>query len=98
LDSDQATFAIDVAPAQSAELAEPQTSAERDVEEVDVNVIRFGSEWIVRSELEQCLSYRIRVRDGKFFADEVLGRRQVGARCGVDDDQSLSYSIREHAA
>lgn len=53
LDSDQTPIAIDIAPAESTELAEAKARPESHVEETDVKAIRFVTESIVRRKLEQ---------------------------------------------
>ena len=96
--ANQPPIAINVAPAQRAEFAEPQTGADRDVEETDVKEIGFASAWIVGRELDERAPDRIRVRHGDLLADEVLSGRKVGPRGGISENQAVSDSVRQHLA
>ena len=97
-DADQAVVAVDVAPAECAELAEPEAGAERDVEETDGKEIRFVSERVVRCELDERRADRVGVLERDLLAGEVLGRREVGVRGRVGDELALPDGVGEHLA
>ena len=89
LDADQTPLSVDVAPTKRAQLAKTEPSAERDVEEVDVERSRpfpRGSAGPSSASAERMAS----ACPGGIRAREVLGRREVGAGGWVCDEQPLA--------
>ncbi len=85
LDANQSPVAIDVAPAERTELAEPKPGPERDIEEADEEEVWLATEGIERRELEERAPDSIRVRRRDLFPGEVLRRWQVGSRGRIGD-------------
>jgi hypothetical protein len=98
LDADQPPPAVDVMPPKRAELSEPKTRAQRDIEEADEEEIRLAPERIEWRQFDERLADRIRVLRRDLLARKVLGRGQVSSCGRIREEQALPDRVGQQLA